>query len=185
MRTFKSLFSEEFALQISTGEVVEFNEENFSLYIGETENPIIRERIEKIFQKLDATVKFDNKDQSKDPNFHFEFVDKSGQVKVTNMTLTEGFVGINIKFFPTTTKQRFANMLMKLGMSDNQAKSVLDEAIPIIEKNCERHAIAWDNPETQYINAFYFTMWLELRKLALNWINNNVPEASFRKEFIG
>ncbi len=185
MKTFRSLFSDEFGIQIPIEEVIELRDENFSLFIGEIENPIIRERVKNLFQKLDATFNFDHKNPDEEADFHFEFVNKSGFATVTNQTLTDGCVKIDTTIFPTTTKQRFANMLVKMGMFDNQTKSVLEEAIPIIEEKFVTKAIAWDKPETQYNNAFYFTVWLELRKLALKWIDKNVPEAFFRNEFTG
>jgi len=82
-----------------------------------------------------------------------------------------------------TTRERLKGMLTERGMFDENADEVLKEAIPRIEKSTPDYKITWDRPADEYLDAFYDSMWLSLRDVALEWIDEKAPEAWFRPMF--
>lgn len=82
-----------------------------------------------------------------------------------------------------TTQERFKKMLIDCGMSDNQADAVLEIAIPRIESAAPNYRITWDRPAEEYPDVLYNTWWLYLKDAALEWIEENIPQAWFRSMF--
>lgn len=82
-----------------------------------------------------------------------------------------------------TTKEKLKKMLTDNGMFDNQADAVLKEAIPKISALQPKDRITWDRPSNEYPDVMFSLWWKILRKLALDWIVKNTPEAWFRPMF--
>lgn len=77
-----------------------------------------------------------------------------------------------------TTGQRLVDYLVDKGMSESQAKAVLDIAKPEIERYCR---ITWDRPAPP---AMYAAMILVINPIAVKWIDENLPKAWFRGMFL-
>jgi hypothetical protein len=82
-----------------------------------------------------------------------------------------------------TTKEKLTKMLVDNGMFDDQAKKVMEVAIPRIEALTPDYKITWDRPAEEYPDPVYAAIWLHLRGIALEWIDENIPKAWFRPMF--
>lgn len=83
----------------------------------------------------------------------------------------------------STTREKLKKMLTDRGMFDSDADKVLENVIPQIESMGPMYKITWNSPADGYPDTFYNLIWLLLRKTALKWIDENVPEAWFRPMF--
>lgn len=83
-----------------------------------------------------------------------------------------------------TTRQKFEKMLFQNGMFEEQARKVMDQAIPVIEAISPDYRMTWDRPADEYPDAIYSVLWPTVRKEALKWIDTNIPKAWFRGMFL-
>ncbi len=81
-----------------------------------------------------------------------------------------------------TTKQKCLKMLTNRGMFENQAEQVLERALPEIEIG--NYEITWNRPASEYPEPLYAVINVILNKVALEWIDENLPEAWFRPFFM-
>lgn len=82
-----------------------------------------------------------------------------------------------------TTKQRLHAMLTDRGMFDSQADKVLADFIPAMNKESNEYNITWDRPADEYPDIMYSLWFQQLKVYALNWLNENAPEAWFKPMF--
>lgn len=76
-----------------------------------------------------------------------------------------------------TTRQRFEKMLVDNCMFEEQAKSVMEIAMPIIDATMENYKFTWDRPADEYPEQLYNVVFLSIRPIALKWIEDNIPNA--------
>jgi len=80
-----------------------------------------------------------------------------------------------------TTKEKFVEFCIERGMSENQAEQVVNLAMTEIDKDECR--TTWNRPAGEYPNEFYAVAFLILPRIALNWIEKNIPTAWYRPLF--
>jgi len=82
-----------------------------------------------------------------------------------------------------TTRQRFEKMLIERGMLYDQAHAVMDKAIPIIDEQSGDYEVTWERPSTEYPDAVYNVMFLTVKPIALEYIEQVCPNAWFKGMF--
>lgn len=88
-----------------------------------------------------------------------------------------------------TTRQLFEQMIYKRGVFENQARAIMDYAIPLVNAQYEAleiaHRIDWNGLADGYPEMFYnVTFETNIKPLALLWIDEHWPQAWFRQMFI-
>lgn len=83
-----------------------------------------------------------------------------------------------------TVRERLEKKLVAHGMFENQAQEVLDVAIPRIKKFSEDYTITFDSPSSDYPSVLYNLLFIQIKPIALEWIDKNKPEAWFREMFV-
>lgn len=81
-----------------------------------------------------------------------------------------------------TTRQKFEEILVSNGMFESQAQKVMDTAIPIIDTKHD-YKMTWDRPSNQYPDSLYAALYMTIKPIALQWINDNIPKAWFKPMF--
>jgi len=76
-----------------------------------------------------------------------------------------------------TTKEKLIKKLMKLGLFENQAKEIMELAIPELNKIVPEYQITWNSPAEGYLEVFYNIMMVTIKRVALEWLKENKPEA--------
>ena len=74
-------------------------------------------------------------------------------------------------------------MCFSNGMSEKQAKEVIDLAIPELNKASGNYKITYDGPADQYPNGLYASWFIIIKRVALKYIKNNCPKAWFKPLF--
>ena len=82
-----------------------------------------------------------------------------------------------------TVRERLEKMLVKNGMFDSQAKKVMDLAIPELQNLVEDYHITFDRPSEEYPKVVYGILFLDIKPIALKWIEENCPMAWFKPMF--
>lgn len=82
-----------------------------------------------------------------------------------------------------TTKEKFAQMLMDRGMFESQANAVMDIFVPEFDAVNAGYRVTWERPASEYPDAFYAVGFFTLKRAALQWIDENLPQAWFRALF--
>ena len=82
-----------------------------------------------------------------------------------------------------TTRERFEQMLTNRGMWPEQARAVMDIAIPEID-DIDSYKITWGLPAGEYPNAIYVVLFMRIKPIALEYIDDNMPNAFFRPMFV-
>lgn len=82
-----------------------------------------------------------------------------------------------------TTLERLVNMLTERGMSESQAAEVMKDFIPAMNKESGEYRITWERPEHEYPDIMYSLWFQQLKVYALNWLNENKPQAWFKPMF--
>lgn len=83
-----------------------------------------------------------------------------------------------------TTKEKLIKSLVNKGMSESQAKEVIELAIPEINKLSNDYSITWERPFEEYPEIMYHLWWMIIKPIALKWIDENKPMAWFREMFV-
>lgn len=83
------------------------------------------------------------------------------------------------------TRQKFEKMLFERGMFEDQAKEVMDLAIPVCDSQVPYYKITWDRPADEYPEPFYSIVFLSIKPVALKYIEDNIPNAWFKAIFQG
>ena len=87
-----------------------------------------------------------------------------------------------------TTREKFEQMIYQRGVFENQAKAIMDYAIPLVNAKYEHleiaHKIDWSGRADGYPEQFYpLTFEIEIKPLVVLWIDENIPQAWFRAMF--
>ncbi len=82
-----------------------------------------------------------------------------------------------------TTREKLEQMLYNMGMFENQAKQVIDEAIPELEKMAGDYKITFERPASEYPEMLFNIWFITVKKVAKIWIEKNIPMAWFKPMF--
>lgn len=86
-----------------------------------------------------------------------------------------------------TTREKFESMIFNNGVFENQAKAMMDFAIPKIDAQMQEQktqTLTWDRPCSEYPSAIYATVFMIfVRPLVVEWIDKNLPQAWYRPMF--
>lgn len=82
-----------------------------------------------------------------------------------------------------TVEQKMKDWLISNGMFDNQAEEVLNLAKE--EELFKSMKNRWQSDSEGYPTALYAVLIISLREIALQWIEENCPEAWFKPMFEG
>lgn len=82
-----------------------------------------------------------------------------------------------------TVRQKLEKMLIANGMFESQAKEVIEIAIPSLNDLVDDYKITFDSPSSDYPNRLYNTLYLIIKPIALEWIEENKPMAWFKPMF--
>jgi hypothetical protein len=83
-----------------------------------------------------------------------------------------------------TVKEKLISMLVANGMFENQAKEVIELAIPKLNELVEDYNITFEAPSKQYPDMIYNLWYITIKPIALDWINKNAPMAWYKEMFI-
>ncbi len=83
-----------------------------------------------------------------------------------------------------TAKEKLVDMCTVLGMFPDQAKEVVDLAIHKIDALVPDYQITWDCPWDEYLEVAYDIWFHTVAECAVEWIDENCPEAWFREMFV-
>ena len=65
-----------------------------------------------------------------------------------------------------------------------EAVKIMDVAIPMFEAMTPDYKVTWDSPAEDYPDAFYAVGFLTVKRAAVQWIDENIPQAWFRAMFV-
>jgi len=82
-----------------------------------------------------------------------------------------------------TTREKLEKYLTERGFFDNDAKSVVDIAIPQIDALTPNYSISWGRDASEYPEQLFLLWFTHLRWVALKWIDLHKPQAWFREMF--
>lgn len=82
-----------------------------------------------------------------------------------------------------TTKEKLIQMCVERGMFEDDAKQVVEMAMPEIDKADTSHKTTWNSPSDGYPDVAYAVMFMYVSEKALEWIDKNKPKAWFRGMF--
>ena len=83
-----------------------------------------------------------------------------------------------------TVKEKIEQILVDLGMFQQQAQKVMEIAIPKIDAISEDYQIEWDNYYDIYEDEMYEFLFSIVKPVALEWIEEHVPKAWFKENFV-
>ncbi len=81
-----------------------------------------------------------------------------------------------------TVRKKFETILTSRGMWPEQARETMDIAIPVIDGK-DDYKITWNRPSNEYPNELYAVLFLTIRPIALQYIDDNMLDAFFRDMF--
>lgn len=81
------------------------------------------------------------------------------------------------------TREKFESMLIENGMFENQAKEVMDVAIPVLDNMVSDYKFTWDRPAEEYPDVIYNICFMSIKPIALEWIEKNAPMAWYKPMF--
>lgn len=83
-----------------------------------------------------------------------------------------------------TTRQRFEQQLYEMGLFESDASKIMDLAIPMFKDMTPNYNVTWDRPASEYPDSFYTVGFITVKQAALQWIDENKPQAWFRALFV-
>lgn len=89
-----------------------------------------------------------------------------------------------------TVKEKLESMLVSNGISDIQAKEVMEMAMPLLDNELgidegePIYKLTYDRPASEYPDFLYPILFRRLKPIALQWIDKNKPQAWFRDMFV-
>lgn len=75
-------------------------------------------------------------------------------------------------------------MLVECGMFESQADKVMEQFVPEFDEVNTGYRVTWERPASEYPDLFYAVGFMYLKKTALRWIDENLPQAWFRAVFV-
>lgn len=82
-----------------------------------------------------------------------------------------------------TVREKFISMLVNNGMFEEQAKEVMQLAEPKLKELTDDYSIRFDQLSESYPNSVYNILFIPVKKVALEWIDANKPQAWYRPMF--
>ena len=82
-----------------------------------------------------------------------------------------------------TTRQKFESMLYNMGVFESDASKIMDLAIPMFKEMTPNYNVTWDRPASESPEAFYKVGYITVSRAALQYIDENKPNAWFRAIF--
>jgi hypothetical protein len=82
-----------------------------------------------------------------------------------------------------TVESKLLRMCTNYGMSDIQAREVIDLAKPQLNELVDDYSITWNSSADGYPQVIYNTLFMVVKPIALKWINENTPHAWFKPMF--
>ncbi len=83
-----------------------------------------------------------------------------------------------------TVQEKLESMLVANGMFENQAKEVMQLAMPRLNELVDDYEISFQSQSNQYPPMIYNLWFEEVKPIALKWIDDNKPMAWFRGMFV-
>lgn len=83
-----------------------------------------------------------------------------------------------------TVREKIEQILIDLGMFQQQAQKVMDIVVPQIDAISEDYQIEWDNDFDIYEDEMYEFLFSIVKPEALKWIEEHCPKAWFKENFI-
>ena len=83
-----------------------------------------------------------------------------------------------------TVRERLEYILFEYGMFEQQARKVMDIAIPKIDLISDEYQIEWDADWGFYTDEMYDYLFDIIKKEALVWIDEHIPDVWFREHFV-
>lgn len=83
-----------------------------------------------------------------------------------------------------TVRERLEGMLVSNGMSERQAKKVMDIAIPKLDEIIEDYKMRWNGDSSEYPSVIYSILFQGVKPIALAYIEEKCPEAWFKTMFV-
>jgi hypothetical protein len=80
-------------------------------------------------------------------------------------------------------RQKLESMLVNKGMFSSQANEVMELAIPILRNIIEGYGIRFESDSDGYPNVIYNVLMMQIKPIALKWIDENKPMAWNREMF--
>lgn len=82
-----------------------------------------------------------------------------------------------------TVHEKLISMLVSQGMFEEQAKEVMELAKPKLIALADGYDIKFESPENNYPAIIYPIWFMTIRRVALEWIKTNKPQAWYRPMF--
>ena len=79
-----------------------------------------------------------------------------------------------------TIQEQMASQLIANDMFDSQAKQVMEK---VVAEQQETMSGRWQDDTSDYPAVMINTLWLIVKKTALDWLNENAPQAWFKPMF--
>ena len=80
-------------------------------------------------------------------------------------------------------REKFEAMLIENGMSNNQAKEVMVKAMVNLNTMFTDYNISWNRSADEYPSVVHNVIFNGIKKIALDWIEENKPMAWFKPMF--
>jgi len=80
-----------------------------------------------------------------------------------------------------TIKEKIKELLVNNGMFENQAEDVI--TLVVSDKTNEAMIGRWDDDVLDYPAIMLQILWSSTRRIAIKWIDDNLPSAWFRPMF--
>ena len=83
-----------------------------------------------------------------------------------------------------TVREKLEGMLIANGMYEQQAKEVIDLSIPLLNQLTDNYKIQFESQWYHYDYMLYNLWYMNIKPIALKWIDENKPNAWFRDIFL-
>jgi uncharacterized iron-regulated protein len=83
-----------------------------------------------------------------------------------------------------TVREKIEQILIDLGMFQQQAQKVMDIVVPQIDAISEDYQIEWDNDFDIYEDEMYEFLFSIVKPETLKWNGKHCPKAWFKENFI-
>ena len=83
-----------------------------------------------------------------------------------------------------TVREKLQSMLVNKGLSGTQAEEVMAIAEPELNKLANDYKITFNRPADEYPCVIYTILFMVIRRIALKWIEENMPLAWYKPMFL-
>ena len=75
-------------------------------------------------------------------------------------------------------------MITDCGVFDTQAEKIMERAKQLFAEDNPDYNVTWNRPASEYPDAFFGIGFLTVKRAAIEWIDENIPQAWFRAMFV-